>query len=109
MHGASKIIVKYIKHQNQTEDISNISEDWSEWSVIECEIKVGIIIHLSYFCGNIRKGKKIPWCIFKPGVGILYKPSVPGSEHRSIGRTENQISKGGGKETIRMNCSVNFN
>ena len=60
-----------------------------------------------------EKAKKFPgaYFVFKPGVGILYKhkPSVPGSEHRSIGRTDNQISKGGGKETIRMNCSVNFN
>ena len=46
MHGASKIIVKsivraWIKDFSKTsEDISNISEAWSEWSVNECEIKI---------------------------------------------------------------------
>ena len=75
MHGASKIIVKHIKHQNQTEDISNISVAWSEWSVNECEIKVGIIIHLSYFCGNIRKGKKFPGAYLN--LGSEYCISLP--------------------------------
>ena len=28
-----------------------------------------------------------------------------GSEHQSIGRTENQILKGGGQETVLVNCA----
>ena len=99
----------WIKDFSKTsEDISNISEAWSEWSVNECEI--GIII-LAIFVEIYGKAKDFPGAYLT--LGSEYCMSLPFLAQNikvfEEPRTENQISKGGGKETLRMNCSVNFN
>ena len=99
----------WIKDFSKTsEDISNISEAWSEWSVNECEI--GIII-LAIFVEIYGKAKDFPGAYLT--LGSEYCMSLPFLAQNikvlEEPRTENQISIGGGKETLRMNCSVNFN